>query len=268
MSDFLNVFKQLDDSVQKKRVTEPGIYENVKFTGCEFTEQEADPEKKKNAYKCIVLKFAIPDKDDNTNVIEFEERVFAPATTPENVKFLAKKYVKGVEIGKNTPSEQIIKDHEARAIYLLQLIKAFGKTYAAAQEQLMPFVNVPIEQAFVSMAKGFVGLYTNGMPNNPIDMKIVYQNSDKHKTSQLIISTPASNNVAFTQHIPGQKTKIVLSDYDVKCLVKKYTGVAAAPSSDASLLEYSTSSDFSAPSGSMEEAPFSAEPNLANANLF
>ena len=123
MSDFLNVFKQLDDSVQKKRITEPGIYENVKFIGCEFTEQEADPEKKKNAYKCILLKFNIPDKDDPANMIEYEERVFSPATVPEDVKFLAKKYQKGVEIGKNTPSEQIIKDHEAVAIFLCLIIQ-------------------------------------------------------------------------------------------------------------------------------------------------
>ena len=105
------------------------------------------------------------------------------------------------------------------------------------------------------------------MPNNPIDMKIVYRNPDKHKTSQLTISTPASNNVAFTQHIPGQKTKIVLSDYDIKCLVKKYTGVAAAPSSDESLLAYNVGASadgFSTPT----EDSFSAEPNLANANLF
>lgn len=271
-NSFLNVFQGIDDSVQKKRITKPGIYEKSTLIGCEFTEVEADLEKKKNAYKCILLKFAIPDPEDNS-IAEFEERIFAPATTAADVKYLAKKFVKGVHTGENTPEEQIKKDHEDVAIHLMQLIKAFGKTYAAAQQELLPFVNVPIENAFVSMGKGFVGLYANGR-SELIDIKIVYRNSDKNKTSQLVISQPASNNISYSQHIPGQKTKLQFTDYEVKsCMKRKYTGQDAAPTSDASLMGYTPPPANDAfgvfsPAPATTAEPFTANPTAAGNALF
>jgi hypothetical protein len=235
MSKFVNVFDGVEETIQKKRVKAAGVYRKCKLTSAELIEQDADEEKKKKAYKCLLLKFNIPIENDD--VAEYEHRIFQPPTQEKDVKFCMKHYVKGIAVRDNTPLEQIYKDHEIVSIELIQLIQSFGNTFEQAKGLLTPFVsNSEIETAFVDMSKGFCKLYADGH-TNLIDIKFVVYNSDKNKTSQLQIASPTTRNLAYCNHLEGVKSKLEFSDYELKSsMVFKYTGKENPPSGTDPLL--------------------------------
>jgi hypothetical protein len=259
-SSFIDVFNNVEETIQKKRIKKAGIYTKVNFTKAEYVVQEEDTEKKKKGYSCLVITFEVPDGDD---VAEFEHRIFAPPTREEDVKFVSKKYEKGVAVRDLTPAEQIGKFHNDILIELLQLVQATGLAFEQAKEKLRPAIpeTADYKIAFKHIAEGFVKLFADGS-KSLMDIKIVVTNSEKNKTSSLGISRATLTNLSFANHVEGRPTRLQFSDYEVKnCMQFKYTGKQNPPTSNDGLVDNNLNASLDMNDGMGAPAPTGPEYN-------
>lgn len=238
MSNFLEVFNTVEETVQKKSVKKAGLYLGCNLSKAEWVEKEADEKAKKKAYKCLLLSFNIPI--ENGEIAEFEHRIFQPSTNAADINYFAAKYEGGVEVRKLNADEQINKEHQDVSIELIQLLQALGHTFAQAKSILAGMItNVELPGVFKALASGIVAKYPNG-DKTLIDIKIIVMNNDKHLSSQLQISKANLRNLAYCNHISGKETKLAFNDYEMKnYMTFKYTGQNNPPKTDDVLISNS-----------------------------
>lgn len=232
---FIDVFNDVNETIQKKRIKKAGIYTKTTFTNAEFVEQEEDTKNNKKAYSCLLITFSIPDGDD---VAEFEHRIFAPPAREQDVKFVGKFYDKGVPVRDLTPTEMISKMHQDLMIELIQLVQATGMTFEQAKDKLKPLIpqTTDFTGVFKAIGTAFAKMYANG-DKALMDIKIVWSNSKKNQTSQLGISRATMSNLSYANHVPGKPTRLQISDYEAKeCMVAKYTGKQNPPAGTDTLV--------------------------------
>lgn len=218
MSDVSNIFGQVEETIQKKRIKKAGIYQKAKLASAEFVEK--GPEKDKKGYKAILLTFQIPDEGD---IAEFEHRIFEPALKKEDRTYERDKWEKGVKIRKMTFEEQREDDLKRRFIEFVQLKQALGLSFEQAKKELMDSISgCDVDTVFSTMAKAVAKEYEKGHTAF-IDIKILWQNSTTKRTSQLAISEATTTNLAYAAH--HEKSKLQFTDREVKdCLKPRYTG--------------------------------------------
>ena len=212
-------FGDMKEPVNVRYIGEAGIYRDMKVKKLEFV--PANAEKKLSAYLLEVF--------ENPKGEVFENRYWAPPETEEEVKFVSKLYgEKGEELRDMTKAEQIRKSFETTAYHMIQLCMALGVKFDDAKSKITAHDN------FKGMCTAFEGLWKLHIGAS-IDMKLLWNNSDKKKTSFLGIPDAGYRNVVFLPYKADKpNSELALSPYEIdKKLTRKYKPTAKAPADGA-----------------------------------
>lgn len=240
-----NLFDDIDEPVQVKRIKDAGIYRNVKLTEIKLTEastkEPSDADKAKGVQPkrispYMTLQFTTQGEGDAK---VHEEMVFCPPTDPNNLAYVADKYVNGQKAGKKTSEEQMKDDWQAFGMFLCQIATACSqKQFAIVKTNIGKHFTEMTEEGFLKLVKAFQAM----LPADkvlPVDIKMVWNNSDKKKTSFLRLAKASASNWAIAPHKPDLKeSTLQFSDYETKNQLKaKYTGFANPPKGSEEIID-------------------------------
>jgi len=212
-------FGDMKEPVNVRYIGDAGIYRDMKVTKLEFV--PANAEKKLSSY--------LLETFENSKGEIFENRYWAPPATEEEVKFVGKLYGdKGEELRDLTKTEQIRKQFETTAYHMIQLAMALGVKFDDAKPK------ITAHDTFSGMCDAFIGIWKLN-PGKTIDMKLLWNNSDKKKTSFLGIPDAGYRSVVFLPYKADKpNSELALSPYEAdKKLVRKYKPTAKAPADGA-----------------------------------
>jgi hypothetical protein len=239
----MSMFEGMNDTIQVKRVTKPAIYRNVRYDGLKYTAASKKEDKSISAY--VELFFTVFEETVQGTTKTVTERmlskfVFCPPVQEDEVKYFNKKYdKKGIEIGTNNAEEQILEQWNETARLLIQLGQALGSDFDSLKTMFAKWVPEPKPGVFETMVKGFDAAFpASKFEKKRIDVKVIWKNSDKQKTSFLEIPRATAKNFVFAPHIPGHESMLELTAYEQKnCLKPKFTGTGNAPKSEDEIVE-------------------------------
>jgi hypothetical protein len=246
-----NLFTDMDEPVQVKRLREAGIHRKVRYDGVEYHPPETRTEGGKTTelsaratIKFTVLKDVFDDKDKTkvtgTDELVFEEMRFCPPTSEEEVKFTGDKYVNGKKVGKKSNKEQMIEDWEGFGMQLAQLGAALGVQFSVVKAKLAKYFKDYSVDTFKGLIEGFEKEFPQDKYKDKfIDIKAIWVNNTEKRTSFLRLSKATGKNLAFAPYRPGEKqSSLFLSDYELKNNMKaKYNGTAAPPSGSEEIVD-------------------------------
>ena len=236
-------FDDLPDSKQIKTLDKAGVQRNYILSAAEYKPKEFKKEKKKNdkgemeevvtdktVGPFVRLTFQCQDKEDP---VQFVTTIFAPPTKAEEIKFHGDHYENGVAVRKNTDSEQIHTEFKRKFYLYEQLAKGLGVSPAKFLEYKKAIAGEP-EILFKKMFDTFFSMVPiDRIKDKPLDIKTLWNNNDKAKTSFLQLADSGANAVAIAMHIPNRETFLSISPFEQKKLVRKYSNTDRAPKSDS-----------------------------------
>lgn len=211
-------FGDMKEPINVRYIGEAGIYRNMKITKLEFV--AANAEKKLSSY--------LMETFENEKGEVFENRYWAPPETEDEVKFVSKLYGdKGEELRDLTKTEQIRKSFETTAYHMIQLAMALGVKFDDAKSK------ITAHDTFKGMCGALDGLWKLNI-GKTIDMKLLWNNSDKKKTSFLGIPDANYRSVVFLPYKADKpNSELNFSPYEVSNkLARKYKPTAKAPAGD------------------------------------
>lgn len=232
-------FDDLPDSKQTKSLDKAGIQRNFILIGAEYKPREAKKEKKKNdkgdmeevatdkmVGPFVRLTFQSQDTEDP---VQFVTTIFAPPTKAEEIKFHGDHYENGVKVRKNTDAEQINAEFKRKFYMYEQLAKGLGISPAKFLEYKKVIGGEP-ETIFKTMFDKFFAMVPlDRIKDKPLDIKTLWNNNEKNKTSFLQLADSGANAVAIAMHIPGRETFLSISPFEQKKLARAFSNTDRAP---------------------------------------
>lgn len=200
-------FSEAKDVVQGEGnyLRESGI-----FTGCKLMEIGYS---NGSNWEAIDINIETPDEK------LFRARYFAKAMREDDVdpSKTDDKWIKGVKQGKLSPKEQVAKNFDHLQSLVIMTAKALGDTFEQVAYKMGDC------QDFKEVADKFVKNY-NPVPGKEklVNFGCYWKNNDDKQTSNLALLNFGANKVAISQFIEGEKSGIVLSDYESKNQYRKY----------------------------------------------
>lgn len=238
-------FDDLPDSKQNKSIDTAGIHRNMKLVEIEYQPKKEKTKKEKGTDKEVGtgeftgpwVKFIFhstptaPKKegDPEEPVMQFTYTMFEPPTRPEDVKICMDKYEKGVAIRKNTPEEQIRQDFNNRFYFYEQLAKAWivsPEKFNNFKKSLKGSPEVLFKEMFDTF---FAAFPMEKNQDKPIDIKLIWNNNDKKRTSFLTLAYPGATNLVFAPYIPERPTMLSLTKYEEGLVKRKFSMHDRAP---------------------------------------
>lgn len=233
-------FDELPESKQYKTIDEAGIHRNFNLTEVEYQPRVPKTKKEKvdgkdkeveipGEFKGPWIKFTFQNETDTT---QFVCTMFSPPVKEEDVKFTSDFYDKGVAIRKKTAKEQINAEFVTKFYFYEQLAKAF----TISPDKINSFkksLDAEWEVMFKLMFDTFFKMFpVDKVKAKPIDLKTVWNNNQKAKTSFLQLGTPSASNMVFAPYIPERSTMLSMSAYEQKLMKRQFTNNDRAPQSN------------------------------------
>jgi len=233
-------FDDAPESKQYKSIDSAGIHRNFCLVEAEFQPLAPKMEKKKVDGKDVEVdtgktigpwaKFTFRCEDP---VQQFICTMFAPPTSEEEIKFYGDVYDKGIPVRKKTAAEQINAEFMNKYYFFEQLAKAM----LISPDKFKVFKDsVKGEQAvlFKLLFDKFFALFPiDKYKTKAVDLKTVWNNNIKAKTSFLQLAYPGVNNLVFAPYIPNRDTLLSITQNEQKSLKRLFNPNDRAPSTDA-----------------------------------
>jgi hypothetical protein len=221
MSETTIGFDALPESKDTVFVKTAGIHLGFKLIAKEFVPSKEKDGKTSNEQ--VKLSF---QNDKNENVVLY---LFAPPTKAEDVKYCGDIYEKGVKIRKRTPEEQIVAEFNERFYFFEQL----GKAWNSSKEKMDSFKTSLAGDPsglFKKMFEKFFTVFTSEFfAEKKINIKMLFNNNDKQKTSFLGLAKPGASNLVFAPYTTDDNPILQINLSEEKNMVRKYTPKDKAP---------------------------------------
>jgi hypothetical protein len=233
-------FDDAPESKQFKSIDSAGIHRNFILDEAEFQPLAPKMEKKKVDGKDVEVdtgktigpwaKFNF--KCDNPTQ-QFVCTLFAPPAKEEDIKFYGDVYEKGIPIRKKTAAEQIKSEFTNKYYFYEQLAKAMlisPEKFKAYKDS----VGGDPQHLFKLMFDKFFALFPlDKLKGKAIDIKTIWNNNIKAKTSFLQLAYPSASNLVFAPYIPNRDTLLSFTQSEQKSLRRQFNPNDKAPTGDA-----------------------------------
>lgn len=242
MSDAI-AFDSLPDSKQYKSVDTAGVHRKFALVEVEYVPRTEKKEKKKKTdgsgeteeigtgkFVGPYIKFVFRSEDPAQEVTV---TLFQPATKEEEIKFYSDHYEGGVAVRKKNAQEQIQHEFTQKFYFYEQLAKA----QIASPEKFDVFkrsIKGTPDVLFKLMFDKFFELFPlEKLKTKLIDIKLMWNNNDKNKTSFLQLAYPNANNLVFAPYVENRDSMLSVTMYEQRNMKRKYSNTDRAPSTDA-----------------------------------
>lgn len=191
------MFDDMKEPVNVRYISDAGIYRNMKVKKLEF-----------NAAKEKLSAFLLEVFENEKGEV-FENRLWAPPETEEEVKFVSKLYGdNGEELRDMTKAEQIRKQFETTAYHMIQL----GMAMKLKFDDVKP--KITAHDTFKGMCEALIHIQKLQAAHT-IDLKLLWNNSKTKKTSFLGIPDAGYRSVVFAVYHPEKpNSELSISPYE------------------------------------------------------
>jgi len=234
-------FSDAPESKQYKSLDQAGVHRKFYLVEVEFQPLAPKMKKEKQDGKEV----EVPDGDKTVGpwakfvfrseepAQQFVTTMFSPPTKETDVKFFGDVYEKGVAIRKKTAQEQINSEFMNKFYFYEQLAKALQ----IAPDKFASFKNGvkgSPDVLFKEMFDKFFALFPlDKLKTKAIDIKTIWNNNIKSKTSFLQLAYPSASNLVFAPYIENRDSFLSVTASEAKLIKRMFSMHDRAPSTDA-----------------------------------
>lgn len=236
MSKEIN-FDDAPESKQYKSLDKAGVHRKLFLVEVEFVEQKEKTKKDKEGKEVGTGEFVGPYAKfvfrSEEPAQQFVTTMFQPPTKETEVKFFGDYYEKGVPIRKKTATEQIQGEFLNKYYHYEQLAKALQISPENFAKYKSATKGAP-DILFKLMFEKFFALFPlEKLKTRAIDLKTIWNNNNRAKTSFLQLAYPSASNLVFAPHIEGRDSFLSIMPNEMKMMNRQFSPHDRAPSTNA-----------------------------------